>query len=129
MLIESDIEGQYRQIGFGCQLFGRFDMMAKKFENAKEGKVTVSAKNLKKILADKIPQGLCCPYYKDGMGTMWSIVFHTQQGMVEICFGSPDKGEWQIFKLKDKIQECSLKEVEVILQNEEAPDGIWDDCK
>lgn len=59
----------------------------------------VSRETLRGLLTAKTPEGLCCHYYKDWLGTLWSMIFDITAGTVEICFGSPQVNPWRTFDL------------------------------
>lgn len=86
----------------------------------------ITNKQLKVLLASPMPDGICCHYYKDGMGTMWSMIFHPKERAVEVCFGSADNNEWRTFYLCDENKlDSSVKEYEVSLHNIKAPADFW----
>lgn len=58
-----------------------------------------SRETIRRVLSAKTPEGLCCHYYKDWLGTLWSMIFDITDGTVEICFGSPQANPWRQFDL------------------------------
>ena len=86
--------------------------------------IQISGEDIKALFSKPLPSGVCCHYYKDGMGTMWSMLFHPEQKNVEICFGSADRNSWRVFYLSDE-NENVMHKYEAILSNESAPEGFW----
>lgn len=58
---------------------------------------------LRTILSTPMPEGVCCHYYDDGLGTLWSILFDVTAGKTEICFGSPVVNPWRSFGLNGPV--------------------------
>jgi predicted choloylglycine hydrolase len=56
----------------------------------------VNIKGMKGLLADKYPQGLCCHYYREFFGTLYSFVFDLTDKRAEISFGSPAANPWHV---------------------------------
>lgn len=116
---------QLRQEGFYTPNHSKL-----RYRNIKEylhkAEERISNKQLKNLLATPMPDGICCHYYEDGMGTMWSMIFHPQEKTVEVCFGSADNNEWRTFSFCDGNEaDSSVKEYEVILHNQKAPANFW----
>ena len=63
------------------------------------------------ILTKEFPEGLCCHWYTDGFGTLWSVFFDVMDKEAIICFGPPTHNEWHRFSLDE---EAEFKEYEVI---------------
>jgi predicted choloylglycine hydrolase len=59
----------------------------------------VSEETLKGILSATVPDGVCCHYYTEGLGTLWSMIFDVTDVNVEICFGSPVYNPWHTFEI------------------------------
>ena len=101
----------------------RYRVMKDFLQNSKE---CISNRKLKDLLASPMPDGICCHYYEDGMGTMWSMIFHPKERAVEVCFGSADNNEWRTFYLcAEEKTDSSVKEYEVMLHNLKAPAEFW----
>ena len=51
------------------------------------------------------------PFYSDGFGTLWSMIFDLTDGEVEICFGAPGFNPWYTFTLDgtDATKEYNAK--------------------
>ncbi len=59
----------------------------------------ISKEQLRELLSKPVPEGLCCHYYHDGFGTLWSEIFDVTTGTVEVCLGSPAVNNWYTFDL------------------------------
>ncbi|MBP7174999.1 MAG: acyl-CoA--6-aminopenicillanic acid acyltransferase [Thermoclostridium sp.] len=77
----------------------------------------VSCETIRRVLSAKTPEGLCCHFYKDWLGTLWSMIFDLTAGTVEICFGSPQVNPWRSFDLTGTPGVTTYK---AVLPNEEA---------
>ena len=82
----------------------------------------IRMETLRSILATPYPQGVCCHYYNQGMGTLWSVLFDPMKLQMEVCFGSPHANTWHTFSLDDApgIQTYTAE-----LPDEDAPQGFW----
>ena len=47
------------------------------------GLPAVSKASLKRLLAAPYPDGICCQFYSQGMGTWWSLLFDPMQMKIE----------------------------------------------
>ena len=74
----------------------RYQKMASVLKNPNS---TISKEQLRELLSKPIPEGLCCHYYNDYFGTLWSEIFDLTLGNVEVCFGSPFVNNWHTFDL------------------------------
>lgn len=96
----------------------RFDLIKLKLEQNK----LISKEEIKKILSDPYPNGLCCHFYAEFFGTMNSAIFDPIERKVDICFGPGDSNPWYSISLNDS----SEKEYEASFLKERAPAGFWD---
>lgn len=98
----------------------RYDYMKKIIENNKS---KINSELLKKMLTNTIPNGLCCHYYEDCLGTLRSMIFDVTKQTVEICFGSPDLNPWREFDLNS----TSSKKYMAHIQDDdvENPEIFW----
>jgi hypothetical protein len=64
---------------------------------------SVTRQTMKGILSDPVPAGVCCYYYAEGMGTLWSMIFDATAGEAEVAFGSPALNPWRTFGLHDPV--------------------------
>ncbi len=64
----------------------------------------VTKDTLKEILSSPVPGGVCCHFYREGLGTLWSMVFDLTDLTVDICFGSPLYNEWNEFSFDTCIE-------------------------
>lgn len=81
----------------------------------------VTRETLRRVLTEEIPNGCFGPYYSDGFGTLWSMIFDLTVGEVEICFGAPGYNPWRTFTL-DNMGE--LREYEAIFPDKQ---GLFSD--
>jgi hypothetical protein len=81
------------------------------------GQPKVTRETLRGILAKEVPDGCFGPYYSDGFGTLWSMIFDLTLGEVEICFGAPGYNRWRTFTLES---EGEMREYEATF-----PDKPW----
>lgn len=63
----------------------------------------VNKYTLKGILADLMPLGICCHYYKHRLGTLWSVIYDVTDVNMEVCFGSPRMNRWYTFNLSSPM--------------------------
>ncbi|WP_167958042.1 C45 family autoproteolytic acyltransferase/hydolase [Anaerosporobacter faecicola] len=84
----------------------------------------ISEEAMKKLLEQPMPEGVCCHYYGDGMGTMWSEVFDATEKSIQVCFGSPDDHQWRKI---DFHSEPGMKEYRETLKSVTPPEGFWED--
>ncbi len=84
---------------------------------------TVTRETLRGLLAQKVPGGCFGPYYSDGFGTLWSMIFDLTVGEVEICFGAPGFNPWRTFTLESGGE---MMEYEAVFPDKPWPtDGNW----
>jgi predicted choloylglycine hydrolase len=61
----------------------------------------ITKETIREILSKEIYEGVCCHYYKDVMGTLFSIIYDVTDLKAEICFGAPTHNKWFEFTLDD----------------------------
>ncbi len=83
----------------------------------------VEPNDLKKLLSTQMPEGLACHYYRDGLGTLWSMLFDVTEGTAEVCFGSPVSNPWRTFGLEG---EDGMTEYLAVLPNRESARETWE---
>lgn len=82
----------------------------------------VDKKAIKNILSQKMPDGLACHYYHDGLGTLWSILYDVTNIQADICFGSPLANTWHTFDLNSAEGINSYK---AVLPDEDSTPQTW----
>ena len=82
----------------------------------------ISRDDLKRLLSTKMPEGLACHHYEDGLGTLWSILYDIENVKAEICFGSPVVNKWHNFDLNTPE---GVREFKAFLPNEESTPQTW----
>lgn len=78
--------------------------------------------DLIRLLSTKMPDGLACHYYHDGLGTLWSILFDVTNLKADICFGSPIANKRYTFDLNDSE---GVKKYKAILPDEDSTPDTW----
>lgn len=61
----------------------------------------VDKEDIRQVLSSPLPEGVCCHYYEDGLGTLWSVIYDVLAGEAEVAFGSPQRNPWRRFGLSD----------------------------
>lgn len=61
----------------------------------------VGKEDIRQVLSSPVPAGVCCHYYEDGLGTLWSVIYDVFAGEAEIALGSPRRNPWRRFGLTD----------------------------
>lgn len=74
----------------------------------------ITKETIRKILSTEIYEGVCCHYYKDYMGTLFSIIFDLTDLKTEVCFGAPTHNKWHSFSFDDAV---GVKTFDAILPN------------
>lgn len=77
---------------------------------------------IRNILSQKIPNGLACHYYHDGLGTLWSILYDVSDIRADICFGSPVANAWHSFDLNSPE---GVVEYKAALLDEDSTPETW----
>ncbi|MFX0207248.1 MAG: hypothetical protein ACFFDT_14765, partial [Candidatus Hodarchaeota archaeon] len=66
-----------------------------------------------KLFSTQEPEGLTYNYYKDGFGTVWSMIFDVKEKQIDVCFGPPTHNKWYHLTL-DGFKET--REIPVVFQ-------------
>lgn len=82
------------------QSLARYKAMADRLETKKPA---IDKETIRHILSSHMPEGVACHYYKDWLGTLWSLLFDVTSGSMEVCFGSPVHNPWRSFSLGDSV--------------------------
>lgn len=79
---------------------------------------------MKPLLETPMPQGVCCSYYSDGLGTLRSMLFDVTERKLQVCFGAPAREKWAPVALD---RPCENRVFEVSVENEapEDPAAFW----
>lgn len=59
----------------------------------------VGKEALRALLSATVPEGLCCHFYREWFGTLWSMLIDVTEGSMEVCFGPPTANSWRTFGL------------------------------
>ena len=79
--------------------------------------------DLRNLLSNKYPRGLCCHFYDELFGTLRSMIYDLNEGIVEICFGSPALNKWNTFRIDDIL---GPMEYSVHIEREKAPPNFYE---
>lgn len=63
----------------------------------------VDREEVRRVLSTSVPDGVCCHYYEQGLGTLWSVIYDVAAGEAELAFGSPQCNPWRKFGLWDPV--------------------------
>jgi predicted choloylglycine hydrolase len=95
----------------------RNDLIQKTFKQ----KEKISCNDLKQLLSTSYPEGLCCHYYEEFFGTIYSMIFDVTDGTIDMTFGSPQHNKWHKFGVNDKFESAEI----INLPYEKAPANFW----
>lgn len=84
----------------------------------------MTEERMKELLERRMPDGVSCPYYEDGLGTLRSMVFDVTAGRLQVCYGMPCRENWEEITLEDP---CENRVFQVTVENEYAgnPQEFW----
>lgn len=79
---------------------------------------------MKTLLEKRMPEGLACPYYYDGLGTLRSMFFNVTAGKLQVCYGMPERENWSAVALDAPCENIIF---DVAVENEfaENPKEFW----
>ncbi|TCO77921.1 C45 family autoproteolytic acyltransferase/hydolase [Marinisporobacter balticus] len=83
----------------------------------------IGAKDLKKLLSSKYPEGLCCHFYDEFFGTLRGMIFDLNEGTIEVCFGSTALNEWHMFRMNEIANKT---EYIAKIEKEKSPSSFWE---
>ncbi|MFX1563557.1 MAG: C45 family autoproteolytic acyltransferase/hydrolase [Promethearchaeota archaeon] len=63
----------------------------------------IRKEDVRSLFATKHPKGLCNHFYKDGFGTLWSMIFDLTKDSVDVCFSAPTHNEYHTFDLGSPV--------------------------
>jgi predicted choloylglycine hydrolase len=65
----------------------------------------ISKDEIRALLSEPFPGGVCLHHYRDGLGTLWSTITDVSASAVEVCFGAPssEANSWRRFGLDDAV--------------------------
>lgn len=79
-------------------------------------KKDITVDDLKTLLLNKYPNGLCCHYYKDFFGTVKSMVIDPIDGKIHLCWGGREENGWNCYDIHDVLNP-ETKEVQLSLEH------------
>lgn len=83
----------------------------------------IGEETLRRILTQKYPDGICCPYYDEFFGTLRSLIFDLSAGETMVCFGSPALNEWNFFNLENP-SDSGVYQARIV--REKAEPAFWE---
>lgn len=83
----------------------------------------ISLDTLCEMQQQPFPDGPCCHYYSDYLGTVRSMVYDLSALQAMVCFGSPRLNPWRTYNLAIETTESQV--IETVYENEEADPAIW----
>jgi len=86
-------------------------------------KTNITREDLRNLFSTKYPEGLCCHYYDDFFGTLRSMIFDLNEGVVETCFGSPVLNQWRTFRIDGPFERVEYPEQ---FTREKTPPGFFE---
>lgn len=63
----------------------------------------LNQESITRLLSTQYPDGLCCHFYKEYFGTLYSLVLDPMDRQMSICFGSPAVNPWHKFDFETTI--------------------------
>ncbi|MEY8353417.1 C45 family peptidase [Lachnospiraceae bacterium 54-53] len=83
----------------------------------------VTKEQVKKMLLEKYPNGLCCHYFEEYFGTTKSMVISPSDGTMDLCWGGRAENGWYTYDITQPL-ENGMKEIKINL--EKAAPGTYD---
>ena len=65
--------------------------------------VKVSEEDLKDMLLSKYPNGLCCHFFREYLGTTKSIIIDPACGTIEVCWGGLGENGWRRYSVYEPL--------------------------
>lgn len=94
-----------------------------KIRNFLETTQRVDSGLLRKLLHEKYPQGLYCPYYKDFFGTTKSMLLDVNDGTIELCWGGIEQNGWKCYGVDTPLKESRER---IAMEPEPSPRGLYE---
>ncbi len=63
----------------------------------------ITKEDLRHLFATSHPEGLCNYFYRDGFGTLWSMLFDVSERTVDVCFSAPTHNKYHTFRLDGPV--------------------------
>ncbi len=60
----------------------------------------ITKQDIHKLLSTSHPNGLCNHFYRDGFGTIYSMIFDILGGSIDVCFSAPSHNTYRTFTLE-----------------------------
>ena len=78
---------------------------------------------LQVLQASTVPDGPCCHYYADWLGTIRSMIYDSTDVQAHVCFGSPVHNGWHRYDLHENT--AGIERIVTCYDNEGADARIW----
>jgi predicted choloylglycine hydrolase len=83
----------------------------------------ITIETLMEMQQRHLPDGPCCHYYKEYLGTLRSMVYNLTDLKAMICYGSPILNTWYAYDFD--IHRTEIQSIETLYTNEKADPAIW----
>jgi predicted choloylglycine hydrolase len=85
----------------------------------------VTKDEMRAVLSEPMPEGVCLHHYSSGLGTLWSTIYDVTDARVEVCFGAPSsaRNSWHAFGLGGR---AGVTEYRAHLPDEPTYPGFWE---
>lgn len=90
------------------------------------GSESIAAEDLKRMVSSRYPDGVVCHYYDEFFGTLRSMVYDVNEGIVQVCFGSPLLNPWHSFRITADALPAEYAEYQVVMEREMAEPGFYE---
>lgn len=78
-------------------------------------KKVITIEELKKLLLNEYPTGLCCHFYKDFFGTTKSMIIDPLDGTIELCWGGRIENGWKRYSIFEPFY-SKEEEIEIVIK-------------
>lgn len=107
----------------------RMNQSVMRFEAAKsvieQNKGNINKETIRQILTKPLPQGVCCNYYEDGLGTLHSMIFDLTDISTEICLGAPSINPWKKYDFYSDEVGSRAYQVPYVNEYPSEPKKFW----
>ena len=78
-----------------------------------DGAKGVTADDIKRLLLDAYPAGMCCHDYENFFGTTKSIVMDVSEGILSVCWGGLEENGWVSARVDEPL-EARVRDVQIV---------------
>lgn len=86
----------------------RYEWIRQKLDGASD----VTSEDLKEMLLSKYPNGLCCNFFNEFLGTTKSMVIDPGCNTIEVCWGGSRENGWQKYSIQEPLA-FAEREIEI----------------